>query len=69
MKPYSKELKSRVLAAVDAGKLGEEVAKTFSVSMLAGPGGEVRALVEVAYGLPAVHDHDRRHRDALLGVP
>ncbi len=33
MKPYSKDLRLRVLAAVDAGKLREEVAKTFSVSM------------------------------------
>ena len=33
MKPYSKDLRSRVLAAVDAGKPREEVAKTFSVSM------------------------------------
>src|SRR5215208_114435 len=33
MKPYSKDLRLRVLAAVDAGKPREEVAKTFSVSM------------------------------------
>jgi len=33
MKPYSKDLRVRVLAAVDAGKPREEVAKTFSVSM------------------------------------
>ncbi len=33
MKPYSKDLRSRVLAAVDAGILREQVAKTFSVSM------------------------------------
>jgi transposase len=33
MKPYSKDLRLRVLAAVDAGKPTEEVAKTFSVSM------------------------------------
>jgi transposase len=33
MKPYSKELRLRVLSAVDAGTLREEVAKTFSVSM------------------------------------
>jgi transposase len=33
MKPYSKDLRSRVLAAVDAGRPREEVAKTFSVSM------------------------------------
>ncbi len=34
MKPYSKDLRLRVLAAVDAGKpREEEVAKTFSVSM------------------------------------
>src|SRR4051812_41582949 len=33
MKPYSKDLRIRVLAAVDAGKPREEVAKTFSVSM------------------------------------
>jgi transposase len=32
MKPYSKDLRLRVLAAVDAGKPREEVAKTFSVS-------------------------------------
>ena len=33
MKPYSKDLRLRVLAAVDAGKPREEAAKTFSVSM------------------------------------
>ncbi len=33
MKPYSKDLRSRVLAAVDRGVPREEVAKTFSVSM------------------------------------
>ncbi len=33
MKPYSKDLRLRVLSAVDAGKPREEVAKTFSVSM------------------------------------
>src|SRR3954471_2812573 len=33
MKPYSKDLRLRVLAAVDAGKPREEVAKTFSGSM------------------------------------
>src|SRR5215211_4369405 len=33
MKPYSKDLRSRVLAAVDAGTSREQVAKTFSVSM------------------------------------
>jgi transposase len=33
MKPYSKDLRSRVLAAVDAGTPREEVAETFSVSM------------------------------------
>jgi transposase len=33
MKPYSKDLRLRVLAAIDAGKPREEVAKTFSVSM------------------------------------
>ena len=33
MKPYSKDLRLRVLAAVDAGKPREEVAQTFSVSM------------------------------------
>jgi transposase len=33
MKPYSKNLRLRVLAAVDAGTPREEVAKTFSVSM------------------------------------
>jgi transposase len=33
MKPYSKDLRLRVLSAVDAGKPREEVAKTFSVSI------------------------------------
>jgi transposase len=33
MKPYSKDLRLRVLSAVDAGMPREEVAKTFSVSM------------------------------------
>jgi transposase len=33
MKPYSKDLRLRVLSAVDAGNPREEVAKTFSVSM------------------------------------
>ena len=33
MKPYSKDLRLRVLSAVDAGTSREEVAKTFSVSM------------------------------------
>jgi transposase len=33
MKPYSKDLRLRVLAAVDAGNPREEVAKTFSVSV------------------------------------
>src|SRR5215204_5908332 len=33
MKPYSKDLRVRVLAAIDSGKPTEEVAKTFSVSM------------------------------------
>ena len=33
MKPYSNDLRSRVLAAVDAGTPREEVARTFSVSM------------------------------------
>ncbi len=33
MKTYSKDLRLRVLAAVDAGKPREQVAKTFSVSM------------------------------------
>ena len=33
MKAYSKDLRLRVLAAVDAGTPREEVAKTFSVSM------------------------------------
>ncbi len=33
MKPYSKDLRLRVLAAVDGGTPREEVAKTFSVSM------------------------------------
>lgn len=32
MKPYSKDLRLRVLDAVDAGKPREEVAETFSVS-------------------------------------
>jgi transposase len=32
MKPYSKDLRLRVLADVDAGKPSEQVAKTFSVS-------------------------------------
>ena len=32
MKPYSKDLRIRVLAAVDGGTPREEVAKTFSVS-------------------------------------
>ena len=32
MKPYSKDLRLRVLAAVDAGSPREEVAKTLSVS-------------------------------------
>ncbi len=32
MKPYSKDLRVRVLAAVDGGTPREEVAKTFSVS-------------------------------------
>src|SRR5215207_4652481 len=32
MKPYSKDLRLRVLAAVDRGVPREEVAKTFSVS-------------------------------------
>lgn len=32
MKPYSRDLRLRVLAAVDAGKTREEVAETFSVS-------------------------------------
>ena len=32
MKPYSKDLRLRVLDAIDAGKPREEVAKTFSVS-------------------------------------
>jgi transposase len=33
MKPYSKDLRVRVLAAVDSGVSREEVAKTFSVSV------------------------------------
>jgi transposase len=33
MKPYSRDLRLRVLAAVDAGTPREQVAKTFSVSM------------------------------------
>jgi transposase len=33
MKPYSKDLRLRVLATVDAGKPREEVSKTFSVSV------------------------------------
>src|SRR5918994_3562821 len=33
MKPYSKDLRLRVLSAVDAGTSREEVARTFSVSM------------------------------------
>ena len=33
MKPYSKDLRLRVLAAVDRGVPREEVAKTFSVSV------------------------------------
>ncbi|HSK85078.1 MAG TPA: helix-turn-helix domain-containing protein [Rubrobacter sp.] len=33
MKPYSKDLRLRVLSAVELGKPREEVAKTFSVSM------------------------------------
>jgi transposase len=33
MKPYSKDLRLRVLSAVDAGKPREEVAKTFSISV------------------------------------
>jgi transposase len=33
MKPYSKDLRLRVLSAVDAGKPRQEVARTFSVSM------------------------------------
>src|SRR4030095_4839266 len=33
MKPYSKDLRLRVLSAVDAATPREEVAKTFSVSM------------------------------------
>ena len=33
MKPYSKDLRIRVLAAVDSETPREEVAKTFSVSM------------------------------------
>jgi transposase len=33
MKPYSKDLRSRVLSAVDRGVPREELAKTFSVSV------------------------------------
>jgi transposase len=33
MKPYSKDLRLRVLSAVDSGSPREQVAKTFSVSM------------------------------------
>src|SRR3712207_8158191 len=33
MKPYSKDLRLRVLSAVDAGRPREDVAKTFSVSV------------------------------------
>src|ERR687897_1703293 len=33
MKPYSKDLRLRVLSAVDSGSPREELAKTFSVSM------------------------------------
>lgn len=33
MKPYSKDLRIRVLAAVDSETPREEVAKTFSVSL------------------------------------
>jgi transposase len=33
MKPYSKDLRLRVLSAADAGTSREQVAKTFSVSM------------------------------------
>jgi len=33
MKPYSKDLRLRVLAAVDSGEPREQVAKAFSVSM------------------------------------
>jgi transposase len=33
MKPYSKDLRTRVLAAVDRGESREEVARTFSVSV------------------------------------
>jgi transposase len=33
MKPYSKDLRLRVLSAVDSGSPREEVARTFSVSM------------------------------------
>jgi putative transposase len=33
MKPYSKDLRLRVLATVDSGVPREEVAKTFSVSV------------------------------------
>jgi transposase len=33
MRPYSKDLRSRVLAAVDRGTSREEAARTFSVSV------------------------------------
>ena len=33
MKPYSKDLRVRVLAAVDGGQARQEVARTFAVSM------------------------------------
>ena len=33
MNPYSKDLRLRVLSAIDSGKPREEVARTFSVSM------------------------------------
>ena len=33
MKPYSKDLRLRVLSAVDSGERREEVAKTFAVSV------------------------------------
>src|SRR5919199_3215937 len=33
MKPYSKDLRLRVLAAIDAGRPRKEIAQTFSVSM------------------------------------
>ncbi len=50
MKPYSKDLRSRVLAAVDCGvPREEEVAKTFSVSV----GADHKALAqEAAPGVP-----------------